>query len=131
MIPKLTVLALTLLVVSGALVAQTGIAPEQRFLAHGLRLAQGSPVEGRADFAKLRCNSCHSVYGEEPRAQIPLRDLSHETPQTVANLIIARSDLAPEAYFDEMAMSAAASPMTLKQLANVVAYLRHPEAARR
>jgi len=92
----------------------------------GAAFAVGDPAAGREAFAKLRCNSCHSVYGQEPKGQVPLRDLSKETPEAVANLIVARTHLAPEALFDEIAMSAVASQMTNRELADIVAYLRKP-----
>lgn len=124
MIRKSTIVGMLLMTaLCSVVLAQTRVTP------HSLKLSQGSAVEGRADFVKLRCDSCQSVY-REPRGRLPLRDLSHETPQGVAAMILERTDLAPQAYFDEMVMSAAASNMTLEQLANIVAYLRHPEAAK-
>lgn len=87
---------------------------------------RGNATAGAESFAKFRCNTCHSVYGQQPAAQVPLRDLSKETPEAVKNLILARTHLAPEALFDEMAMSATASQMTERELADIVAYLRKP-----
>jgi hypothetical protein len=131
MVRKLAIVMIILLVfVCKALLSQTSVTPSQRFVAHGVKLARGSAVEGRVDFVKLRCDSCHSLY-REPRAAIPLRDFSHETPETVASLIIGRTDVGPQAYFDEIAMSGAASQMTLDQLANIVSYLRTPAAAKK
>lgn len=86
----------------------------------------GDPVAGHATFAKLRCDSCHSVYGEmraKPAAH-PLRDLSRQKPEAIANMIVARTHLAPEALFDEQVMSTSASGMTRRELADIVAYLR-------
>ena len=88
---------------------------------------RGDAADGRATFAKLRCNACHSVYRENDVAKPaphPLRDLSKETPETVANLIVTRTQLDPHSMFDEQAMSIAASGMTRKDLADLVAYLR-------
>ena len=84
---------------------------------------QGDPAAGRDAFSKLRCDSCHSVY-RAPKARIPLRDLSKETPESVTNMIFSRTELVPGALLDEMAMSAAASRMTRRELADIVAYLR-------
>ncbi len=84
----------------------------------------GNAAAGHDAFIKLRCNTCHSVYGERAKAQIPLPDLSKETPETVANLIVSRTHLAPEALFDEMVMSAAAGQMTNRELTDIVTYLR-------
>jgi hypothetical protein len=131
MVRKLAIAMIILLVFLGkALFSQTSVAPAPGLVAHGLKLAQGSAVEGRTDFVKMRCDSCHSLY-REPRAAVPLRDFSHEPPETVASLIIGRTDVAPKAYFDEIAMSGAARQMTLEQLANIVAYLRNPAAAKK
>lgn len=91
----------------------------------------GDATAGHETFHKLRCNVCHSVAGEKPPAQIPLRDLSRETPDTVANLIVSRMETSPESMFDELAMSAAASSMTKQELMDIVAYLRQPSAAAR
>ncbi len=90
-----------------------------------LASAQGDPAEGKKVFAKMRCDTCHSVATTSgSRAPHPLPDLSSQPPQAVANLIVARTDLAPEALFDEMAMSSAASRLTVRDLNDVVAYLR-------
>ena len=88
--------------------------------------ATGSAAQGRETFAKLRCNSCHSVYREQTatKAPYPLRDFTRETPETVANLIVERTQYAPENLFDEQAMSACASQMTVQDLRDLVAYLR-------
>jgi mono/diheme cytochrome c family protein len=85
----------------------------------------GDPAAGHAAFTKLRCDSCHSVYGEmrTKPAPHPLRDLSKEKPEAIANMIVARSHLAPEALFDEQVMSTTASGMTQRELADIVAYL--------
>lgn len=94
------------------------------------RIDEGNPHEGRELFAKLRCDSCHTVSGTTGKGPHPLPDLTAYPPEAIANLIVERTDLAPEALFDEMAMSAAASQMSQKQLAHVVAYLKNPKAAR-
>jgi mono/diheme cytochrome c family protein len=117
----------------GGTVMQTRVTADQfGVVAHSAPpLSSGDSTAGREAFAKLRCNSCHSVAGEPPAARLPLRDLSRETPEAVANLIVSRSEMAPEALFDEMAMSAAASSMTPRELADLVTYLRNPAAAKR
>ena len=89
----------------------------------------GDVVAGRDNFVKYRCNTCHSVAGQKPPAQVPLRDLSGETPEAVANMIVSRTHLAPEALFDEMAMSSAASQLSKQELMDIVAYLRQPRRA--
>jgi cytochrome c553 len=91
--------------------------------------AEADAVKGRDDFVKYRCNVCHSVAGQKPAATVPLRDLSREKPEAVANLIVARTHLAPEALFDQMAMSSAASQLSQRELMDIVAYLRRPSAA--
>jgi mono/diheme cytochrome c family protein len=87
----------------------------------------GKIAEGRATFQKQRCNACHSVYGEvrpgRP-AQYPLRDLSKESAEAVANLILSRGELDPHNMFDEQAMSICVSGMRRQELTAVVAYLR-------
>ena len=105
--------------------------PKQVAVGHYDVMAGGDPVEGRALFTKLRCDMCHSVAGQATRAPHPLPDLTAQPPDAVANLIVERSDIAPEALFDEMAMSSALSNMTLRDLAHLVAYLRNPSAAGR
>lgn len=89
----------------------------------------GDVTAGRENFVKYRCNVCHSLAGEKPAAQVPLRDLSRETPEAVANMIVSRTHLAPEALFDEMAMSSAASQLSTRELMEIVAYLRQPRRA--
>jgi len=86
-------------------------------------------VAGRDDFHKFRCDTCHSVYGEKRSAQVPLRDFSREKPEAVAQRIVQRTHLAPEALFDEIAMSGPASILTQQQLMDIVAYLRDPSGA--
>ncbi len=111
---------------------QTRVTPDQPGIAahSGPPLSEGDPKAGREAFAKLRCHVCHSVAGEQRAARLPLPDLSRQSSEAVANLIVSRSEVAPEALFDEMAMSTATSPMTLRELADLVAYLRNPAAAK-
>jgi hypothetical protein len=45
-------------------------------------------------------------------------------PNGVAEMIVQRTDIALESLFDEMAMSSAASRLTMRELQDVVAYLR-------
>ncbi|HEX9160175.1 MAG TPA: c-type cytochrome [Thermoanaerobaculia bacterium] len=95
-----------------------------------VRLADGNPGQGREIFTKLRCDSCHSVGPNAARSPHPLPDLSAQPPEAIAALIVQKTDVAPEALFDEIAMSSAASRLTESELAHVVAYLRHPQTAR-
>lgn len=92
---------------------------------HKLDVANGNPVEGRALFAKLRCDSCHAVSGSTRKVPHPLPDLTAQPPDAVANLITERGELAPGMLFDEMAMSSAVSQMAEKDLPHLVAYLRN------
>jgi cytochrome c553 len=100
------------------------------FVAPAAFAAEGDAVAGRANFTKYRCDTCHSVYGQMPKAEVPLPDLSKQTPEAVANRIVERTHLAPEALFDEMAMSSAASRLSQRELDDIVAYLRHPQKGR-
>lgn len=94
------------------------------FPIHGaMPLADGDADEGKATFTKLRCDSCHSINGK-PGAPHPLPDLTAEPAEAVAAMIVGRTTVPPGAIFDEMAMASAASWLTEKQLADVVAYLR-------
>ncbi|MGZ8811717.1 MAG: c-type cytochrome [Thermoanaerobaculia bacterium] len=105
--------------------------PVQLVVVHGApRLVAGDAVEGRQMFAKLRCDICHSVAGSPARAPHPLRDLSTQPPDAIAAMIVQRTDVAPGAMFDEMAMASAASRMTPQDLAHLVAYLREPRKDR-
>ena len=79
---------------------------------------------GRDTFVKFRCDSCHSVHGDAVQKQVPLPDLSKFSEEAVTNMIVSRTELAPEALFDEMAMSACASQMTRSEIAEIVRYLR-------
>jgi len=92
--------------------------------------AEADAVKGRENFVKYRCNVCHSLAGQKPVATVPLRDLSREKPEAIANLIVARTHLAPQALFDEMAMSSAASQLSQRELMDIVAYLRLPAQKR-
>lgn len=89
-------------------------------------LADGNAGEGRKLFTKLRCDSCHAVSGSAAKVPHPLPDLSAQPPEAVAEMIVQRTDIAPEALFDEMAMAGAASSMTREELAHLVAFLRNP-----
>jgi mono/diheme cytochrome c family protein len=103
----------------------------QPVVVHGApRLVAGDAAEGRQLFAKLRCDICHSVAGIPARAPHPLPDLSTQPPDAIAAMIVQRTDVAPGAMFDEMAMASAASRMTPQELAHLVAYLRQPRNQR-
>jgi len=87
------------------------------------------PARGRAAFVDLRCHSCHRV-AEDPA--LPgwegvwegplLHDLGEDTPQAVAQRIVARARRAP--------MAQAGAGLDDGRLADIVAYLRNPRAAR-
>jgi cytochrome c2 len=95
------------------------------FAVHGqVRVEAGDAEEGKNLFTKLRCDMCHSVNGKPPNAPYPIRDLSRHSPESVAGMITQRSQTQPDAKFDEMAMASAASFVTQRQLADLVAYLR-------
>ena len=94
-------------------------------------IANGNAAEGRVVFSKLRCDSCHSLSGATTGAPHPLPDLTAQPPEAVAALITQRGELAPEALFDEMAMSSAVAQMTPRDLEHIVAYLRNPSAGNR
>ncbi len=86
----------------------------------------GDPAAGRDAFKRLSCESCHSVAGEKREAPVPLPDLSKESPEAVAAMIVSKSELAPEALFEDMVMSCAVSQMTDRELGDIVAWLRKP-----
>jgi mono/diheme cytochrome c family protein len=103
------------------------VSPAQMVVVHGAsRLTNGNADEGRKLFTKLRCDSCHAVSGSAAKVPHPLPDLSAQPPEAVAERIVQRTEIAPEALFDEMAMAGAASNMTHEELAHIVAYLRNP-----
>jgi mono/diheme cytochrome c family protein len=90
-----------------------------------LASAQGDPKHGAKVFAKMRCDTCHAVATTTGTgSQHPLPDLSTTPPAQIANMIVKRADVAHDALFDDIAMSSAASHMTVKELDDVVAYLR-------
>lgn len=89
-----------------------------------LASAQGDPAEGKKAFAKLRCDSCHAVATTAGHAEHPLPDLTAEAPHAVADMITMRTAVPRNATFDEMAMASAASRLTRRELADIVAFLR-------
>ena len=115
---------LLLSVACGRTVAGT-VTTQPMYVVHGsLAIPAGDPEEGKLTFAKLRCDSCHSLPGESRKSPHPLPDLSAEPAEEIAARIIARTEVPPGATFDAMAMSSAASWMSKEQLADIVAYLR-------
>jgi len=97
------------------------------FLAASLLMASVSAYaadRGRETFVKFRCDTCHSVYGETVKKQVPLPDLSKYSERAVTAMIVSRTELDPHALFDEMAMSVCASQVTKSELADIVKYLR-------
>lgn len=97
-------------------------------------LSGGDAVRGRKAFLDLQCHACHRVAEDET---LPvrkdawegplLRDLAAESAEAVAWKIVTRTELGPETLY-ESEMTDAASAMTERQLADLVAYLRHPAA---
>jgi len=87
------------------------------------------PSRGRQAFVDLRCHSCHRV-AEDPA--LPgwegvwegplLHDLGKDTPQAIAARIAARARRAP--------MAQAGAALNDGELADIVAYLRDPRAAK-
>jgi mono/diheme cytochrome c family protein len=88
--------------------------------------ASGVPARGRQAFIDLRCHSCHRV-AEDPSMSRPgavwegplLHDLGKETPQAIAQRIVARART-------NRAMAQSCAAMTDGQLHDIVAYLRAP-----
>lgn len=88
------------------------------------------PARGRRAFVDLRCHSCHRV-AEDPA--LPgwegvwegplLHDLGKDTPQAVAQRIVARARATTS-------MAQSGGGLNDAQLADIVAYLRNPRAAR-
>jgi mono/diheme cytochrome c family protein len=111
-----------------------------RFVAHAqpanVPLSSGDLVRGRQAFLDLKCNSCHRV-AEDPSLPAAkdaldgpvLRNLGQYSPEAVAWKIIMQTSMDPEAVYDSP-MEEPASIMTERQLADIVAYLRDPAAAR-
>ena len=89
-----------------------------------VHVENGVADEGEEVFRKLRCDICHSVNGKPPNAPYPIRNLSRQSAEEVARIIVERSEAHPGAKFDEMAMASAASRLTRHQLPDVAAYLR-------
>jgi cytochrome c553 len=88
-------------------------------------VANGDPLQGRALFTKLRCDSCHALSGSTRKVPHPLPDLTAQPPDAVARMITERGELAPGMMFDAMAMSSAVSQMSERDLPHLVAYLRN------
>ena len=98
-----------------------------------LASAQGDPNHGAKVFAKMRCDTCHAIATTTGTGSLhPLPDLSTTPPSRIADMIVKRTGVAHDALFDDMAMSSAVSQMTVKELDDVVAYLRsvRPSAPR-
>jgi Cytochrome c. len=129
---KTCLIAVLLLFSCTARPAAMTASPVQPVVVHGgPGLVTGDAAEGRKLFAKLRCDICHSVAGSPARGPHPLPDLSTQPPDAIAAMIVQRTDVAPGAMFDEMAMASAASRMTQQELAHLVAYLRQPRDRQR
>lgn len=91
----------------------------------------GEATAGRDAFVDLRCSRCHRVQGDEKIRRddcIPVGpelNFAGADPQRVAASIVARSPLGDAwAKADETGMSESSSRMTVRQLADIVEYLR-------
>jgi len=100
-------------------------------------LEEGDPVAGRRTFIAMQCIDCHRVEGDPAlpagRRSIAgpvLRDLDQLPAQDVATRITSRTTGVGEELFGRT-MKDYAQPMTARQLADVVAYLRHPRIGER
>lgn len=91
----------------------------------------GDPAEGRQAFIDLRCSRCHRVEGDQRIRRddcipvAPMLSFTGAGPQTIAGAIVARSPVGDSwVEADESGMSDSTSRMTVRQLANIIEYLR-------
>ena len=88
-------------------------------------LGSGNAAAGQLVFRQVRCTACHSVFGAQPMARIPLPDFSKETPEKVVALILFRAESSPPApVHGQASMEEVVDRLTSQNLADVVAYLR-------
>jgi len=95
-------------------------------------LWQGDAIAGRREFINHSCIECHRV-AEDP--QLPpgarsiagplLEQLDRYKPSALAERIVNRKTGESEELFDKT-MADFAQPLNARQLADIVAYLRHP-----
>ena len=100
-----------------------------------LRLPAGDVARGRAVFAEMDCRSCHEVAGEpvlaSARAHVRLggQVAMKPSPADLANEIVHPSaDLSPheyerDVYFPQTRMPHYVDRLTVRQLADVTAYV--------
>jgi len=91
----------------------------------------GDPAAGRVAFIDLRCSRCHRVEGDQRIRRddcipvAPMLKFTTSDPQAVAIAIVARSPVGDSwVEADESGMSDSTSKMTVRQLADIVEYLR-------
>jgi mono/diheme cytochrome c family protein len=100
-------------------------------------LPEGDPEAGRTAFMSLGCTSCHTVAWDRdlPAPTSPTKapelglDSAHPGPGGLATSIIAPSHEVPEEYRVEPSGKVSPMPnytstMTIRQLADIVAYLQ-------
>jgi mono/diheme cytochrome c family protein len=111
-----------------------GLAKDSQFLT----LPSGNPVEGRQAFQELKCNSCHRILSDiemaGPIAKAGAPDLglkqSRYRPSYLADSIVFPNHvvLTREGRSDHFAKSSRmgdfSDTLTVKQLADIVAYLK-------
>lgn len=96
-------------------------------------LAGGNALAGRRAFIAMQCIDCHRV-AEDPELPLGRRavagpllsDLKRYAPKDLATRITSRSTGASQELFDRT-MKDYAQPLTARQLADIVAYLRNPK----
>lgn len=91
----------------------------------------GDASQGRAEFIDMRCSSCHRVQGDDKirRGDMvpagPVLNYTGSEPQRVAAEIVSRSPLGDCWVAAEASgMSGSTSKLTIRQLADIVEYLR-------
>ena len=99
-------------------------------------LADGDATAGRRAFIAMQCIDCHRL-AEDP--ELPrgrravagplLSGLSRYAPNDLASRITSRSTGASQELFDRT-MKDYAQPLSARQLADIVAYLRNPKPRR-
>lgn len=91
----------------------------------------GDATAGRGAFIDMRCSSCHRVQGDDKirRGDMvpagPVLNFTGCPAENVASAIVSRSPLG-DAWVeaDESGMSTSTSKLTIRQLADIVEYLR-------
>jgi mono/diheme cytochrome c family protein len=106
-----------------------------------LTLPQGDVAAGREAFAALMCTTCHAVAGEselpQPVAQVPVPVLgpaqAKQSPSKLASSIVSPShkvsdEVLMKTWGELSPMGDFSETMTVRQLVDLVAYLRSVEA---